>query len=210
MTIKETFKSSIRCGTGEAYLLIQKNPETDFSDEIIQAAVRNFAYDPQSEGDRAFYITGLMELSGRKEKISQAVLKALLQENENYWDLDQLFDIAAILAKQGDDKAKEAIYKRYGHDTDRCGDDAIVEIDGITGLKYIAEIRGKMFSEDKDKWDNSFFVDCFQEENPDINVYKELEKEAENNPYIKVYLETIAKYSHKKYKKKEQDFPMMK
>lgn len=33
--------------------------------------------------------------------------------NPSTWALDQLFDITALFAKQGDKEAKQAIYKRY-------------------------------------------------------------------------------------------------
>ena len=50
--LKEKFKNAIKRGTGEAYLLMQENPEVDFSAEIIEAAIKNLAYDPAVEGSR--------------------------------------------------------------------------------------------------------------------------------------------------------------
>lgn len=51
-----------------------------------------------------------------------------------------------------------------------------------------------------DAWEDSFFVDYFLENNPEIDVYGELKKLAENNEFIKKYLETIEKRKFSVYK----------
>ena len=83
----------------------------------------------------------------KKNRIVPSVLVALGQERQDTWALVQLFDLAAIFAKEGNKEARKAIYKRYYkkviEGSEWCGEDAIVELDGLEGLKYIAEIRGK-------------------------------------------------------------------
>lgn len=54
--IKRRFFNSLKRGTGEAYLIINDNPLIDFSNYIIKGALRNYAYDGQSENSRAQYI----------------------------------------------------------------------------------------------------------------------------------------------------------
>lgn len=200
MTIKEKFKNSIRRGTGEAHLIMRANPKIDFSNYIIKAALNNFSYDNQSEGSRAVYIFELIELSNRKEKIREAVLRRLANERTDSWALDQLFGITALLAKNGDLQARKAIYKRFYKKrikySEWLGEDAIIAVDGIEGLKFIAEIKGKMIQRYPEERDDGFIVDFFQDNNPDINVYDELEKSAINRTYIKTYLNTILKYKN--------------
>ena len=53
--IKRQFRNSLKRGTGEAYLLLKDNPNIDFSNHIIQGALKIYAYDGQSEGNRAQY-----------------------------------------------------------------------------------------------------------------------------------------------------------
>ncbi len=216
MNLKEKFKSAIRRGTGETHILIKENPNVDFSKYIIEAALFDFSYDQQCEPDRDFYIAELIELSGQKEKILPIIYEALKTESNNDWSTEQLFGVAAIFAKQGDEKAKEAVYESYYKyaisGSDWCGQDVIVEIDGLKGLKFIAETKGKFLSENPDKWEDSFFVDNFQEENPKIDVYSELRKFAENNSHIKIYLEMIEsrKFKHYKPTKKIYDYKLIK
>lgn len=194
MTIRERFKQSIKCGTGEAYFILRDNPTTDFSKYITKAALSNLAYDGQAEGDRAQYIAGLIDLADKKEKIIKAIVKALDTEEEDTWSLDQLFELAAIFAKRGNNKARKAIYKRYHRKVIPgsvwCGQEAIIKLDGIEGLKHIAAKRGQ----DPEDWEDSLFVDMFQEENPTIDVYGELENASKDNPYIRKYIDTIRKH----------------
>src|SRR4051794_4259448 len=105
--IKQKFKSAIRRGTGEAYLLMQSHPKLDFSRDIIQASLKNFAYDGQCESNRAGYLFELIKLSGKKNKIRDAILKGLATENDA-WSLAQLFGLAKMFAMQGDMEARES------------------------------------------------------------------------------------------------------
>lgn len=57
--IKSRFFDSLKRGTGEAYLILKENPTVDFSTYVIKGALRNFAYDGQSESSRAQYIFDL-------------------------------------------------------------------------------------------------------------------------------------------------------
>ena len=197
LTIKQRFRNAIKRGTGETHLIIKDNPGIDFSNDIIKAALKNLSYDNQSEG-RASYVFELIELSNKKEKIRKAILEALATERTDSGALEQLFDIAALFAKKGDKEARKAIYKRFYKKTiqgsEHVGEDAIVEIDGLEGLKYIAEVKGKAIQKDPKEWDDSWLVDGFQEQNPEIKVYKELEKSSRINPYIKTYLDAIKEH----------------
>ncbi|MEZ5426728.1 MAG: hypothetical protein R2747_10710 [Pyrinomonadaceae bacterium] len=195
MTLKQKFKNAIRRGTGETHILIKENPTVDFSKEIIEAALFNFAYDQQSEGGREIYISELIELSDQKSKILPMIYEALKTEENDDWSIEQLFSIAAIYAKKGDERARKAVYENYYKyaisGSDWCGQDAVVEIDGLEGLKFVAETKGKFLEKNVEEWEDSFFVDNFQKENPQIDVYGELRRFAENNSHIKTYLEMI-------------------
>ena len=67
--LKRMFRSSIRRGTGEAYLLINKYPGINFSNEIIKACAKNFAYDGQCESSRAPYLFNLFFFQIKKRSV---------------------------------------------------------------------------------------------------------------------------------------------
>jgi len=207
MTIRQRFKSAIKRGTGETHLIMMEYPDVDFSSDIIKASLTNYSYDNQSEGSRADYVFELIELSNQKERIKGEILDGLQREREDTWALDQLFDLAALFAKHGDKEAKKAIYKRFYkkciQGSEWVGQDKILEIDGLEGLKYIAEMKGKIIDKDPEEWEDSFMVDFFQEENPHIQVYDELENASKNNKYIKIYLDTIKTTKFERVERKE-------
>lgn len=210
MNLKQQFRSAIKRGTGEAHILLKENPTVDFSSEIIRAALFNFAYDQQSEGGRDFYIAELIELSSQKDEILPVIYKALSNEITDDWSIEQLFDIAAIFAKKGDERAKKVIRENYYihamNDSDWAGRDAVIEAEGIEGLLFVAETTGKMLAKYDDKWEDSFLVDDFQKENPSIDVYGKLRKAAENNFHIEKYVKMIEKHKFTVYKPIKRKF----
>lgn len=195
MTSKQKFKSAIKRGTGEAHLLLYDNPKVDFSDYIIKAALTNFSYDSQSEGSRADYIFELIELSNQKKKIRKAVLNGLATEKEDTWALDQLYDLTTLFAKKGDKEAKKAIYKRYSkkkiEGSDWLGENAIIKLDQLKGLKYIAKNKGKIIKKNPETWEDKRLIDSFHAIYPHINAYEELRRAGTTNRFIWAYLNAV-------------------
>ncbi|MFA6072328.1 MAG: hypothetical protein WC810_27515 [Janthinobacterium sp.] len=193
--IKRQFRSSIRRGTGEANLLIRKNPKIDFSADIIKASLRNFAYDGQCEPSRAPYLFELICLSGQREKIRQAVLRGLATEHADTWSLSQLFDLGKIFAQQGDGEARKAVYDRFFNNpiegADWMGYAEILELDGVEGLKFIAEKIGRSLVNNPDDWQDMSIIAHAQEINPQIKVIQVLEEAGQSNPFIRTYLENV-------------------
>ena len=194
-SIKMTFRSSIRRGTGEAHLILKSNPTIDFSNEIIKASLTNFAYDGQSENSRALYLFELIALSNQQDKIRNAILKGLAKEQNDSWTLTQLFDLAKIFAQLGDTEAREAIYDRFlNHPIDHSewiGFEEILELGGLEGLKYIADKFGKMLKKNPDDWQDNMIIRHFQDNNPKINAQEELEKASKENRFIKIYIDKV-------------------
>ncbi len=193
--LKQRFRSSIRRGTGEVCLIMQNNPTIDFSADIIKASLTNYAYDGQSEGSRAFYVSELIARSKQQSKIRDAILKGLETENKDTGALVQLFDLATIYAKQGNNEAKKAIYNRFFKKIfggcDWCGYTSIIELDGLEGLKYIARTIGKSLEKNPEDWQDSSIIHHFQQINPEIKALQELENAGKTDRYIKIYLDNI-------------------
>ncbi len=140
--IKKNFRNSIRRGTGEVHLIMVDNPDLDFSNDIIKACCRNFAFDGQCENSRGVYLSELILLAKKKDKIRNAILRALATESNDTWTLTQLFDLAKIFAQNNDVEARNAIYDRFFNSpiggSDWVGYSEILDLDGLDGLKFIA------------------------------------------------------------------------
>ncbi len=192
--IKRQFFNSLKRGTGEAYLILQDNPNIDFSDIIIRGAITNYAYDQQSEGSRAVYIYQFIKKVKQKDKIIKAVLSKLQVEKKDYWSLDQMCDLTVFFSKEGYTEAKTALYNRFEKNAvegyEFCGKGQLMEIDGINGILKVAEIVGRKILEENDSED-SYLIDTFQKKHKDLSVYAELAKASKKNKFIKAYHKSI-------------------
>lgn len=206
--IKKRFFDSLKRGTGEAYLIAKENPTIDFSTYVIKGALRNYAYDGQSEPSRAQYIFDLYSLSDKKDKIRNAIINGLATEQEDTWSLTHLFDLAKLFAQQGDQEMRQAIYDSFCNNpiegSDWVGYSELLELDGLQGLIFIAEKFGKFIEQNPDDWQDDWIIRDFQEKNPDLDVTKILENHAKENKYIRIYLENIkrTKASQEEHKPK--------
>lgn len=202
--IKQQFFNSLKCGTGEAYLLMKRYPKIDFSNHIIKGVLKNYAYDGQCEGNRAQYISELISLSKQQDKIRKAVLHGLATEQKDTWNLTHLFELAKFYAERGDVEMKEAIYACFLNSpidrADWAGYSQILELDGMQGMICIAEKFGKQLEQDPEDWQDDSILTHFQDQNPDIKVYEELKKKARTNKYIRIYLKEIKRVDNKREK----------
>lgn len=193
--IKRRFFNSLKRGTGEAYLIAKEYPTIDFSTYIIKGALRNYAYDGQCESSRAQYLFDIILLSDNKEKFRKAIFKGLATEQSDTWSLTQLFDITKLFAQHSDNEARNAIYDRFLNNpiegSDWVGYEQILELDGLNGLKYIAEKFGRYIEKYPDVWQDDHIIRHFQDDNPDINVLQELDIVSKSNKFIKLYLDYI-------------------
>ncbi len=195
--IKRQFFDSLKRGTGEAYILLKEHRQIDFSDLIIKGAIKNYSYDNQSEGSRADYIYRLIRNSKQKDKIVKSVLTKLQSEKKDFWGLDQMCDLAVKFYKAGHLEAKAALYNRFEKNNlegyEFCGQDQLMEIDGINGILKVAEIVGKTLFENPDDYEESWRIDYFQQRHKSIDIYSELKKASTKNQYVKAYYDSILK-----------------
>lgn len=182
-------------GTGEAFLIASEHPEIDFTNEIMEGALHNFAYDGQSEPERATYTFGLMQHCTSSDIIKNKVIDALTKESDDTWTLTHLFALTKLFAAAGDNKAHRAIYNRFLHNpidsADWVGYQEILELDGLKGFFYIAEAYGKMLESQPGSWTDDMIVKHYQELNPEINVWEQLEKESKQNSHILTFMTHI-------------------
>lgn len=192
--IRKQFRQSVKCGTGRAYLILKSAEKINLSEEIIEAALMDVVYD-EVEGGRAEYIAGLINLTEHKDRIVKEIIQSFIASNHDETAFGQLVELVGIFAKEGNDFARKAVYVRTESemmkDPGWCGPEIILELDGLKGLVFLAEKRGKSLLQSPEDMGDSFFVHCFQQENPDIDVYEELRQSARKNSYIKKYLEVV-------------------
>ncbi|MFN4151966.1 MAG: hypothetical protein ACK4IX_13580, partial [Candidatus Sericytochromatia bacterium] len=209
----KSFENSIKQGTGKAVLILKENPSLDVMDLIIDASLNNSSYDTQVECSRENYLYELIQLSNEKDKIEEILLKELSDYKEETWDIYQLFQIAKLISKNGNKFAKESIYERYSKNLDPeyefINTFVMIDLDAFEGFKFIAELKGKYFSKNKDYCDDDYIFYYAKDIFPEINFEKQIELESSKNKYIKIFLDEIKKYRDKDndtHKKKKYSY----
>jgi hypothetical protein len=145
VTIRDRFKSSIKRGTGEAYLLIKKYPQIDFTKEILSVAANTHWFDAQSEGTREKYFYDLVNVSKNKTALIEKIIDLLKKERKDTWAIEQLFNLCAMFGKGGIVSARQAVYSQYMKnridDTPWLGEKAIINIDRDKGIEFLTELN---------------------------------------------------------------------
>ena len=101
---KPAFTSALHSGRGSALQHVQQFGLSGVSDIVLDACVHNHTYDPQCESRRASWLLSMFERTEEYPAFSRAIIDALEQDTKS-WDLQQLCDLAALMAKRGDGQA---------------------------------------------------------------------------------------------------------
>jgi len=106
-------------------------------------------------------------------------------------------DLAVKFNKAGHVEAKTALYNRFEKNIingyEFCGQEQLMEIDGVNGVLKVAEVIGKTLFENPDDYEDSWRIDDFQKRHKKIDIYKELKNAAKKSKFIKAYYESITK-----------------
>lgn len=193
--LKSQFRHSIRLGTGRAYLLARDNPDVDFSAYIIEAALKNLAYDGQAENSRAQYLFALYGLSKYQARIRRAVLQGLATERDDTWTLTQLFELTLFFAQRGDPLARKALYRQFLNKpiggSDWVGAEEIMRLDGLVGFRYVAQKFGRALVKNPDDWQDDLLIQTFQTQYPTLDAWAELRQLAQQDDDVNRYLQNV-------------------
>lgn len=175
---------------------MKKYHSTDFSSEILRSVINTYAFDAQSEGTREKYYYDLIQLSNNKETVIEKIINLLKKKRRDTWAIEQLFNLCALFARDGNAIARTVVYEQYlkkmVSDTPWVGEDAIVCMDGYVGVSYLAEYYGKMASVNSEfDVSTNFLYEYSDEKRSDI--LKKLKNESLRNSYIKRFLNEYSK-----------------
>lgn len=196
--VKEEFQGAIKKGTGQAILLLKKHPELDFSGMLLEACLKNLDYDPQCSGDRAEYLFEMIGLLKDRAEFEEKLLIEFLKPDLDDWGTDQMFELARLMAQNGNQRAKTAMYQKYDQlwesEENVLGAWSIISLDGAEGLLHVTEKNGKYLEE----YPEGCVVDGWVIQHADESIKgfdaeKYLHEKAKENQYIRAYLQAVNK-----------------
>ncbi|MEN6371421.1 MAG: hypothetical protein ABFD64_05335 [Armatimonadota bacterium] len=148
---EDSLPKLLHAGMGRAVHYLLQEDLRQYRDIILDEALHNRIFDPQTECKRAEYLYSLIKHSGEEDYYREKIIDALVDVTDCA-DALQLFDFAVIFAEAGYERAREVAYQKFAkNDTkyeDYCGDYALIRIDGINGLLYVLDVLGAAEYED--------------------------------------------------------------
>jgi len=158
----EVFGAAIRAGRGRAYLHVRQFGLSAVADLVLAACLKDQRYDPQFEESRASWLFSMFDGAKEYPSFSSSSVNALERET-NTWDSQQLCELAALMAKNGDAKAHEALRARAfrqaetaGSDDDWVGADSLLSVDGLSAVPDLVRRYGRSLSTHGHKFGDVF------------------------------------------------------
>jgi hypothetical protein len=151
------FERWLAQGLGRAVLHLEQHNPNPYRQAILHACLHALAYDRQSEGAREAYAADLIARSGAASWLRDQLLTVLPDLPEEV-DGDQVFGILGLLAAAGDTVARAGLYAAFTANAARDlpdGSEAIVRLDGVAGLLYVA---AALVLDEDDAWYAGYLI----------------------------------------------------
>lgn len=186
------FKRAVQSGLGRAVIHARTyGIETEIVETVLENCRHHLGYDPQSEGRRDQFLFELLQTIPDYRRYFDELLQAL-ETTDEFWDAEQLYDLAVHMARTGYEKARTVMYRRFSQQTDLeswHGGRQIVELDGVPGLLFVIGHFGSRLQVNPTLFEDDILLnDAFDLLDKEM-VTSALQKEALHNPFIKTYLE---------------------
>ncbi len=157
-------EKAVALGLGRAVVYLLDHDAGPFHKIILDACLHNKAYDSQVEGSRAVYLKDLMRASGDQAFFEKALIDSLGKEADD-WDLTQRFQLAGLLAKEGNQKARLAMKEAFRGKAIFSSEIAseFVELEGIPGLLFVASRIGETLKGNPGQWEDDYLLSVAHE-----------------------------------------------
>jgi hypothetical protein len=149
---KDEFATALRRGQGRAFRYVKEHGLDEVATLVLDACLRDLAYDPQCEASRAEWLFDMFKDGAPYGWLSGKILEALRKAEPGY-DFEQLCELAALMASRGEEQAADLLRTRvltqpFGNNDWPRGLAALVSVDGEGAIVEIARRVGRVLLED--------------------------------------------------------------
>ncbi|MEO7716636.1 MAG: hypothetical protein ABIY70_10560 [Capsulimonas sp.] len=186
------FELALRRGLGRAVLWLQSGAVTEDRELILTACRENWAFDVQTEDNRALYMADVVLATFEPEFYTRGVIESLFANRDEH-SFGQMYDLVGRFAATGSAEARGALYsafERLAPSRDYYFANVLMQVDGLDGYLYaVQNWLGKPVKEDKDRdeLDPVFLLNDAEERFGAAEVDAFLMVAAQNNPAIIPY-----------------------
>jgi hypothetical protein len=190
----DQFENALVLGLGRAIIYLLDHDSRPYREIILNACLHHKAYDPQVEGSRAVYLTDLMHASGDQKFYADALVESLKEEGD-HWDISQRFQLARMLAQDGNQLAREAMKAAFWASTNLSNEVAaeLIELDGIAGLLFVARRIGDSLTQNPIAWEDDYLLSIARDICGSESVEIALKNAAKQDMNVRSYLNAVEK-----------------
>lgn len=193
----------LKHGLGRAVLCLRDEPDpAHFRYILRRACLEDWRYDSQIDERRAHYLFDVIQATQEPQFYVAVVRNALdtiatPQEAETA-SRSQVIALAALLTKSKDGDLRDALYwaiERAVREPDQAilSDirDAVIEMDGIAGYRFLAEQWLRFPDDDEERWEDIFLLGKLYEQLGDATAAADaLDALAQDAPHLASYITT--------------------
>lgn len=189
----EEFERLLRQGRGRAIQHLQQHDAAPYRDVLLHACTHDVCFDAQSEGPRGQYLYELLHLIPEPEFYREQLLAALATSEtlEGSRDREALLDLTRCFAERSDEAARAALYERFARNAARGNDEgaeAIIELDGLAGFLYVAEVLGARSLAEPGEWADDHYLTLIEKQVGKETIAAPLAEARRTNPHIEAFL----------------------
>jgi hypothetical protein len=189
----ETFLEKLAGGFGRIVLFLQENDAQPFRAAILDSCLHHRAFDRQTESYRTDYLFDIIQATGEPEFYATHIRRALATEGEEY-SYEQLYELAARLARNGDKDARQVIYARFGRQAisqNTTGAEEIVSLDGMAGYLFVAAQWQRWPLTEEDHWYEGLLLEQLEEQLGQEQAPQALGQASQTQHKLGVYLTEV-------------------
>ncbi len=195
----DEFRRALEQGLGRAILCLKKHDPTPYKQIVLETCLKDTRYDAQCEGSRVPYLMEAIDLCHDEDFFRDSILEIfpatpniVLDDNPDVHLEDQFTDFMLEFAKRGSSKARDFLYGSFvsnGQNNDEFSfgrDDAIIELDGLTGLTFVLEHYGKVANKSRKFRLDDWYLNSFGKQFGEANLEKFVKKLGTVNQDVRV------------------------
>lgn len=159
------FQDSFRRGLGRAVLFLQSHNAKPYREAILHGCANFIGYDAQTEPSRGQYLFDIIQATGEGDYYALRIREMLMsgEELDAPW---QIVEVAGLMAQDGDEQARQALYAAFARDAARqdvSNGDVLIKLDGLDGYLFVVRQLLQNPLPDEERWWGSSFLGDLEE-----------------------------------------------
>lgn len=153
---RAAFERALSHGRGAAMLHVQAFGLDGIADLVLTACLHDTAYDSQCEAERSAWLYAMFKTSPHYSQFAAAIVAALAEASDQH-SLEQICNLAGLMALDGDSNAANALRdfvwgQDFSNEGNQYGGQALAALDGLCAIEELARRFGRLLQQLPNAW----------------------------------------------------------